>query len=929
MARISFLIVILLLQIFQSSVCVHANELESLGFIRCKKHELDALLKFKQSFTQDPKKLLSSWVGQDCCQWHGVTCDNVTHNVVKLNLCSQPQPFYDIYVGYYVTGCLPDPKVSMVSSGVSTALLELNLLTHLDLSGNNFSGSRIPEFIRSLRHLRYLNLSSAGFSGTIPPQLGNLTNLIHLDLHDRYQCFEHTLFYGKDLGWVSGLLKLQSLDMSGYNLSRSHNTFKVLNTLPSLLSLTLSHCGLDNSHLSEALIGNTSNSFFPTLQHLDFSSNAFEGTLPPVFKNMVSLRSLSLSDNIFNGSVPLWLRTLRHLEVLDLGSNQFNYVEGGFMGIMGNPCSFKHLDLSNNNIIQGDILEPSMSSYGCDAFELEYLDLHNNNWMNGSLPSLLGQLTNLSHLDLSSNDFKGQVPASFVNLSALKYLDLSNNNLSGLIPDDFIRQLNEIEHIDISSNSLQGTVFGIGNLSKLSYLDMNYNHLNLNLDSSFNWQPPFQLRTFNVHSCVINTVFPQWLKNQTQIEYLDLSYTNISGELPGWLWNLSSFQELHLSGNQLTGSLPRQIVCDRFYRDDNCNLEWLDLHNNLLTGTIPKWLGLLEDLQVVDLSSNLLIGEVSDGNNASSLFNIGNSLMVLDLSDNMLSGEIQFGKVQPDTNLIILSLRRNHLNGPIPSQLCNCRYLLVLELAQNGLTGHIPRCLGSVDFYNAESDIINASLQIEEIVKGIVEVSTGTKGGSIIDLSSNYLVGSIPEELTNISALFVLNLSYNHLTGNIPENIGNLKTVESLDLSNNHLSGTIPDSLSSISWLSKLNLSNNNLHGPIPSGSQLQTLDDPSIYANNSGLCGFPLNKCTEFDSPPRHAAGKDNVEKEDKYDKLWFILAVMSGVATGFWGVVGTLVIKRSWRQAYFWYVEDLGDRIYVPVKVRVNRFKRRFNKF
>ncbi|XP_074282111.1 receptor-like protein EIX2 [Silene latifolia] len=924
MARISFLFVILLLQMFQSSVC--ANELESLGFIRCKKHELDALLKFKQSFIQDPKKLLSSWVGEDCCQWHGVTCDNVTHNVVKLNLRSQlPHNFNGF-------PCLPNPVISMVSSRVSSSLLELNLLTHLDLSGNNFSGSRVPDFIGSLRHLRYLNFSSAGFSSSLPPQLGNLTNLVHLDFYVDNDCVEQSHLYGEDLGWVSGLLKLQSLNMRGHNLSRAHDTFKVLSALPYLSALSLSNCGLDNSHLSKALIGNTSNSFFPTLQHLDLEDNHFEGPLPLVFKNMVSLQSLSLSYSNFNGSVPLWLRTLRHLEVLDLGYNQFSHVEGGIIGIMGNPCNFKYLDLSYTLINQGDIIEPSMSLSSCGAFDLEYLALSYDYSfeyieppnMNISLPSSLGQLTNLYYLDLSNNELKGQVPASFVNLSALKYLDLSCNQLRGLIPDDFIGQLNEIEHIDISSNSLQGTVLGIGNLSKLSYLDMNYNHLNLNLDSSFNWRSPFQLQTFNVHSCVINTVFPQFLRNQTQIVYLDLSYTNISGELPGWLWNLSSIQELHLSGNQLTGSLPQHVACDGLY---GCSFKWLDLHNNLLTGTIPKWLGNLEDVAVIDLSSNQLTGAIFDGNNASSLFNIRNSLTVLDLSDNMLSGEIQFGKVQLDTHLGILSLRRNHFNGPIPSQICDFGSLLVLELAQNGLTGHIPRCLGSIGFSNSKIFISDTRLQIEEIVKGIVEVSTGTDGGSIIDLSSNYLVGSIPEELTNISALFALNLSYNHLTGHIPENIGNMKTVESLDLSNNHLSGTIPDSLSSISWLSKLNLSNNHLHGRIPTGRQLQTLDDPSIYANNSGLCGFPLNNCTEVDSPTRHAAGKDNVEKEDKYDKMWFILAVMSGVATGFWGVVGTLVIKRSWRESYFRYVENLADRIYVPIKVRVNRFKRRFD--
>ncbi|KAK9664157.1 hypothetical protein RND81_14G022800 [Saponaria officinalis] len=915
MGKAGFLFVIVLLQIFKSSPCVHAKELESLGFIRCKKHELEALLKFKQSFTKDPLNRLSSWVGDDCCQWLGVTCDNVTYNVVKLNLRSQSQ--YD---------CLPDSRVSLVSSGVSSALLELKLLTHLDLSGNDFSGSRIPEFIGSMRQLRYLNFSSCGFSGRLPPQLGNLTNLVHLDLNIFNQCTDLALHIG-GVGWTSGLLKLQSLDMSGNDLSLAHDTLKVLNTLPALSALTLSRCILDNSHLSEVFLGNTSDSFFPTLQHLDLRWNGFEGPLPSVLKNMVSLRSLYLGRNHFNGSVPLGLRAMMRLEDLDLSFNGFNYVEGGIMGIMGNPCNFKHLDLSYNSISQEDILEPSMSLSRCGAFELEYLALRNNT-INGSLPSLLGQFTNLNYLDLSQNDLRGSVPASFVNLSALKYLDLSINKLNGLIPD-FIGQSTDIEHIDISVNSLQGTVFDIGNLSKLSYLDMNYNNLILNIDSSFNWRPPFQLRVFNVHSCVINMVFPKWLRNQTQIQLLDLSYTGISGELPGWLWNSSYLQELYLSGNQLTGSLPQHIgdiACDK--------LMWLDLHNNLLTGTIPNWLSNLE--YAIDLSSNRLSGAIFEGNNASSLFNIPSTLLVLDLSDNMLSGEIQFGKALDwRARLEILSLRGNHFNGPIPSQICELHSLLVLDLAHNRLTGHIPPCLGSMPFsIIAGPDISDTSLQIKEIVKGIVALSTGTEGGqSIIDLSSNNLVGTIPEELTNMSALFALNLSFNHLTGHIPENIGNLKTVESLDLSNNHLSGTIPQSLASISWISYLNLSNNNLHGPIPTGRQLQTLDDPSIYAGNSGLCGFPLpNDCTKPSLPPsltnvNPGAGKDEVENEDKYEKLWFILAVMSGVATGFWGVVVTLVIKRSWRESYFRYVEDVADRIYVPIKVRVNRFKMRFD--
>ncbi|KAK9664165.1 hypothetical protein RND81_14G023300 [Saponaria officinalis] len=556
-----FLFVIVLLQVFHASLCVHGTETESLSFVRCKKNELDALLKFKHSFTRDPMNRLSSWVGEDCCEWVGVTCDSVTHHVIKLNLRSLPQHSYyydddndDVRHDAY---CLPDPQVCMASSGLSPALLELKLLTHLDLSGNDFFRSEIPEFIGSLRHLRYLNLSGANFSGPLPPQLGNLTNLVHLDLNVLDECSEPPGLYSKTMRWVSGLVKLKSLDLSLVELSQAQDTFQVLMTLPSLSALRLIYCFLNNSHLNAALISNSSNTFFPTLQHLDLGMNIFDSSVPPVLKNIASLRSLYLKYNEFNGSIPLWFKVMRHLEVLDLSLNRFSYVEGGIMGIMGNPCNFKHLDLSFNSISHRDILDSSTSLSRCGAFKLEYLDLHNNN-INGSLPSLLGQFTNLNYLDLSCNEFEGGVPASFARLSALKYLDLSYNKLSGLTLD-FTRNLIEIEILDISSNSLQGTISGIGNLSKLSYLDMSFNNLNLNFDLSFNWQPPFQLQVFNVHSCVINTEFPPWLKNQTQIAYLDLSYTSISGELPRWLWNSSSLRELQVSGNGLTGSMSTSL----------------------------------------------------------------------------------------------------------------------------------------------------------------------------------------------------------------------------------------------------------------------------------------------------------------------------------------------------------------------------------
>ncbi|KAL9233765.1 hypothetical protein vseg_008720 [Gypsophila vaccaria] len=898
---------------------------------RCKEHELEALLKFKQSYAGvpawDPASVVSLWVGEDCCQWQGVSCDHVTGNVVKL-IVRGPQDLQGKIDPVHEADYSWQPKF------FSPALLELNFLTHLDLSYNDYSATKFPEFIASMTSLRHLDLSYCNFLGPIPPQLGNVTNLIHLDL---YAAMDSNTPQER-VEWVSRLSKLQSLDMGFIDLSLAKDTTHVLFTLPSLSVLGLGHCNLREPHFPKFLVANSSSS---TLRQLDLSFNNFLGPFPSFLQNMSSLRSLSLRNNALNGSVPLWLRNMRSLEHLDLISNGFNKVEGGMWGIIGNPCIFKYLDLSNNDINQENFLDPYVNSTKCVAYDFEYLDLNRNGNLQGNLPSLLGRLTKLTYLDLSFNEFEGGLPMSISGLSALKYLDLSHNRLSGSIPDDF-GHLTEIQHLDTSSNSLHGTVSGIGNLSNLVYLDMNFN--NINFTSSFNRVPAFQIQVFHVYSCAMNTVFPQWLMNQTQIISLDLSYTGISGEVPKWLWNMTNIQQLLLSGNQLTGTLPPHIpsVNNFFMLNlpqsipcEGCNIEVLALYDNMFSGKMPQWLCHLPYAGIVDLSENLLSGAIFEGENASSLLTATNNMYVLDLSDNMLSGEIQIKTVVPDAPLEILNLRGNNFTGLITSQLCNFPNLIILELAQNHLTGHIPSCLGSVRFDSRFNLNSFYDVDIQENIKGTTERFYGfNEIHSAIDLSSNRLVGSIPEELTNISKLMQLYLSNNLLTGGIPRDIGNLRMLESLDLSNNNLSGTIPQSLSAIPWLTKLNLSNNRLHGPIPTGSQLQTLDDPSIYSGNSGLCGPPLSdQCTER-SPPHSptnidsVSGKEDEDSENDVDNLWLYLAIMSGVAVGFWGVVGTLVVKKRWRHAYFRFVEDSTDKIYAPVKVRTNRLRNRLRK-
>ncbi|KAI4347549.1 hypothetical protein L6164_008354 [Bauhinia variegata] len=126
----------------------------------CKENERKALLSFKRGLS-DPSNRLSSWSDkEDCRRWPGVRCDNITGRVEEVKL-STP---------------LNSPYVEL-GGEISTSLLELRSLTHLDLSLNYFVHSQIPKFLGSMEDLLYLDLSYSGMSGLIPRELGNLSKL--------------------------------------------------------------------------------------------------------------------------------------------------------------------------------------------------------------------------------------------------------------------------------------------------------------------------------------------------------------------------------------------------------------------------------------------------------------------------------------------------------------------------------------------------------------------------------------------------------------------------------------------------------------------------------------------------------------------------------------------------------------------------------
>ena len=87
---------------------------------------------------------------------------------------------------------------------------------------------------------------------------------------------------------------------------------------------------------------------------------------------------------------------------------------------------------------------------------------------------------------------------------------------------------------------------------------------------------------------------------------------------------------------------------------------------------------------------------------------------------------------------------------------------------------------------------------------------------TVIDMGVNHMVGPLPPQLGNFSALQILVLYTNPLSGPIPPELGNLSNLRTLYLNRTGLSGSIPPELGNLGNLTFLYLGDTNLSGPLP-----------------------------------------------------------------------------------------------------------------
>ncbi|GMH14459.1 hypothetical protein Nepgr_016300 [Nepenthes gracilis] len=789
------------------------------------------------SLGQVPYTKTASWkaAGSDCCQWDGVTCNPLTGHIIELDLsCGKLQ------------GTIP----------TNSTLFALRHLQSLNLAFNDFFPSSIsPKFGRFPR-LKHLNLSTTSFTGKVPLTIAQLPQLASLDLSQSDYGLELP-----DFGvFVRNLTRLRELYLDGVQVNSNATMLLSLTNLSTLMALSLQECNLFGPLPSVVDV-----SMLPRLTILDLSINLLDGKVPTWLFNLPSLNKLNLEDNKFFGQLMVIedvvsnssLTNLSSLMVLSLSNCNFS---GPLPSWIWN---IRKIYLYGNRFT-GEL--PSR----VDISKLSQLTVLNlsENLLDGEVPSWLFSLPSLIVLDLSNNQFSGQLDVIedvATNNMTLEYINLSGNKIYGSIPNS-IFELVSLEALMLSSNNLSGIIEldMFCKLENLTILDLSNNGLSLLTKSNgainSNVAACTRLTRLLCSSCNI-IEFPNLLRNHRHLQALDLSNNKIHGDIPKWarVTGKYSLYYLNLSHNFLTGSLD--LLQWKY-------LQVIDIHSNMFEGPAP----ILPPLaQVLLASNNSFAGEMS------STICMLASLQILVLSYNSLSGEIPQCFKNFSDQLSVLDLRSNKLYGTLPSSFGNCNNLRTLDLNGNQLEGQLPSLLScqGLEVLDVGNNNFKGmfpywlgflpELQVLILRSNNFHGNIGTSKAKylysklrIFDISNNGFNGTLPSSLLRcfnammnaneergklqylgefmyyedsimlnvkghnlefvriLSVITTIDVSNNKFKGEIPKAIMDLVSLRWLNLSHNNFIGCIPPSLTSLSKLESLDLSSNMFVGQIP-----------------------------------------------------------------------------------------------------------------
>ncbi|TYG50158.1 hypothetical protein ES288_D10G152400v1 [Gossypium darwinii] len=400
-------------------------------------------------------------------------------------------------------------------------------ILYLDL-GSWQIGPSFPLWLRSQKHLEYLDISNSRISDVIPR-------------------------------WFWGL----STQFKHVNLSRNQISGQIpyLPNGPDIFPLVDLSFNNFSGPLPQIPMG-------PHQYMIDLSNNYFSGSLFHFlchqWSGTFSTGFLSIANNLLSGEITdCWIKW-QSLQVLRLDGNRFT---GKIPSSMGTLSELQSLNLHNNKL-HGEI---PLSLKNCT--NLLAINLGKNE-LDGNIPRWLGQdLTSLIILILRSNKFGGNIPDHLCALSSLQILDLAENNLFGSMP----RCISNFSAMVRGNGSRYKIIeyIGYNGPPTLESASIVTKDQVLVFDKTLNL---VRLVDFSCNN--LSGEIPKEVTSLQGLQTLNLSRNHLTGKIPESIGSMKSLESLDLSQNQLSSSIPESMSSVTF-------LSHLNLSFNKLTGIIP------------------------------------------------------------------------------------------------------------------------------------------------------------------------------------------------------------------------------------------------------------------------------------------------------------------------------------------------------
>ena len=616
-----------------------------------------------------------------------------------------------------------------------------------------------------------------------------------------------------------------------------------------------------------------------------------KGSIPLEIDRVRALTHLTLSNHSLTSALPTTMENLTSLTTLDLSNNQ---LRDAWPTLLGSLTSLKHLNLSNNRFHSA--LSTQIGSFPA----LITLDLSHNQF-SGSIPTQIGNLPSLTHLDLDNNRLSGQIPTRIGNGSSLIRLDLDNNRLSGQIPTQLRNLANSLTVLHLSGNQLSGHIpQELDDLTKLTQLYLDNNRLSGFIPPGFRLLT--SLKGLRLNNNQLSGSIPSQLGSLTSLSTLWLHNNKLEGSIPAGIGSMSNLNWLRLDNNLLTGQIPAAL--GNLAPSSGGKLTFLALCGNYLSGAVPSALRsatLLYNYPTAEgyskvacqVASNIVftapvglrltqagtlilnaLDYVSDnrytitcgdatGVTLRSAVRAGCRYTVTAYSASGVGQfTVPYSSSGGDTHNGVIRITV----GSIPAlQSSGCTDGTFVDLTANprvsgenndlaedcqilvAIQNHFGAASGNT-FYPAQFlTSWGQGTAAQKKIQNWTGVTITNKRVTSLLLNSNQMPGTIPADITKLTALTNLNLRNNQLTGTIPVGLGSLSALTSLNLSNNSLSGGIPSQLGNLSQLQYLRLFFNDLTGSIPAQlGNLKKLEVLWLHSNKlSGSVPADLAKLT------------------------------------------------------------------------------------